>query len=127
MVQEYNLEEYLQNYLANAVFPSKYTWKTKVMCKIRTFYEAAWHERLNNDADFARFRFIHPELRMLSIWTLSHDKSSAHAVFLVARLCATISQQNDLIRCFCVVLKLQIYISILCLPVPHLLYGENIF
>ena len=75
VLQKYNLEEYLQNYLANAVFPSKYTWKTIVKCKIRTFYEAAWHERLNNDADFARFRLIHPELRMSSIWTLSHDKS----------------------------------------------------
>ena len=105
----------------------KYTWKTIVKCKIRTFYEAAWHERLNNDADFARFRVIHPELRMSSIWTLSHDKSFAHAIFLVARLCATISQQNDLIHCFCVVLKPQIYISILCLHVPHLLYRENTF
>ena len=99
VLQKYNLEEYLHNYLANAVFPSKYTWKSIVKRKVRELYETAWHERLNTDDDFARFRTIHTDLCISNIWTLSHEKSFAHSMFIAARLCATSPQTNDLIHC----------------------------
>ena len=44
VLRKFNLQEYLQNYLANAVFPSKFTWKTIINRKIREFYEMAWHD-----------------------------------------------------------------------------------
>ena len=99
VLRKFNLEEYLQNYLANAVFPSKFVWKTIVNRKIREFYEIAWHERLNADDDFARFRTVQTDLSLSNIWTVCHEKSSAHAMLIAARLCATTQQNNDLIQC----------------------------
>ena len=39
VLQKYNVEEYLQNYLAIAVFPSKYTWKTIVKADKNVFLD----------------------------------------------------------------------------------------
>ena len=78
------------------MFPSKYAWKSLIKTKIRNFYEADWKER---DADFARFRIIHPELSLSNIWKVALDKASAHATFLVARLWTVVLLQNDSIQC----------------------------
>ena len=109
VLQKYNLEEYL--HLSNAVFPSKYTWKSIVKRKVRGLYETAWHERLNTDDDFARFRTIHTDLCISNIWPLSHEKSFAHSMFIAARLCATSPQTNDFIHCIYVILPRTILIS----------------
>ena len=81
------------------MFSSKYAWKSLIKTKIRNFYEADWKERLKNDADFARFRIIHPELTLSNIWKVALDKASAHATFLVARLWTVVLSQNDSIQC----------------------------
>ena len=86
ILKKYNLGDYIHRYLATAMFPSKYAWKSLIKTKIRNFYEADWKERLNSDADFARLRIIHPELTLSNIWNVALDKASAHATFLVARL-----------------------------------------
>lgn len=99
VLKKFNLEEYLHNYLANAVFPSKFAWKTIVKRKIRDFYETAWHERLNTDDDFARFRRVHTNLSLSNIWTVSHEKASAHAIFIAAKLCATTPRNNEFTQC----------------------------
>ena len=80
--------------------PSKYTWKAVIKSKIRSFYERAWKERLENDTDFARFKLIHPELKSSNIWSVALDKPSAHAIFLVARLCTLLPQTNYQEECF---------------------------
>ena len=94
-VLQKRLQEYLLSYLATSIFPTKGTWKTIVKRKIRIYYETVWTERVNNDADFARFRLIHPTLKMSNIWTISHNKSSFHSALIVARLCTLVPQQND--------------------------------
>ena len=53
---------------------------------------------LNNDANFARFRIIQPELKLSSIWT-KLDKDSAHTISLVARLWMLIPQANNPVPC----------------------------
>ena len=70
--------------------------------KVRIYYETAWTERVDNDADFARFRLINPAIKMSNIWTISHNKSSFNSALIVARLCTLVPQQNDPIQClFC--------------------------
>ena len=64
ILKKYNLEEYIHICLETSIFPSKYTWKAVIKNEIRSFYETAWNERLENDADFVRFRLIHPELKL---------------------------------------------------------------
>ena len=117
ILQKYHLEEYLLSYLATSLFPTKGTWKTIVKHKIRIYYETAWTERVENDADFARFRLIHPAIKMSNIWTISHNKSSFHSALIVARLCTLVPQQNDPIQClFCgtITYDILIYIRIFC-------------
>ena len=110
VLQKYHLEEYLLSYLATSLFPTKGTWKTIVKHKIRIYYETAWTERVENDADFARFRLIHPAIKMSNIWTISHNKSSFHSALIVARLCTLVPQQNDPIQClFCGTITYDIY------------------
>ena len=55
---------------------------------------------MEKDADFARFRLIHPTIKMSNIWTISHNKPSLHSALIVARLCTLVPQQNDPIQCF---------------------------
>ncbi|MEW8547065.1 MAG: hypothetical protein AB2693_26415, partial [Candidatus Thiodiazotropha sp.] len=99
VLKKYDLDDYLHRYLATAMFPSKYAWKSLIKTRIRNFYEAAWEERLNNDAEFARFKIIQPELTLSNIWNAALDKATAHATFLVARLWTMVPQQNDSIQC----------------------------
>ena len=99
ILKKYNLEEYIHSYLETSIFPSKYTWKAVIKPKTCSFYETAWNEKVGNDADFARFRLIHPELILSNIWTVGLDKSSAHAVVLVARLWTLLPQANDQEKC----------------------------
>ena len=112
VLQKYNLEEYLLSYLATSLFPTKGTWKTIVKHKIRIYYETSWTERVENDADFARFRLIHPAIKMSNIWSISHNKSSFHSALIVARLCTLVPQQNDPIQClFCGTITYNKYIQ----------------
>ena len=102
VLQKYHLEEYLLSYLATSLFPTKGTWKTIVKHKIRIYYETAWTEKVDNDADLAKLRLIHPAIKMSNIWTISHNKSCFHSALIVARLCTLVPQQNDPIQClFC--------------------------
>ena len=66
-LQKYRLEEYLLSYLATSLFPTKGTWKTIIKHKIRIYYETVWTERVDNNSDFARFRLIHPAIKMSKI------------------------------------------------------------
>ena len=110
VLQKYRLEEHLLSYLATSLFPTKGTWKTIVEHKIRIYYETAWIERVDNDADFARFRLIHPSIKMSNIWTIRHNKSSFYSALIVARLCTLVPQQNDPIQClFCGTTPSDIY------------------
>ena len=99
ILTKYDLQGYIHRYLETSTFPSKYTWKTLCKSKIRSFYETAWHERVDNDADFARFIIIQPELKLSNIWTVAADKSSAHATFLVARLITVLPQEDEFTQC----------------------------
>ena len=99
ILTKYDLQGYIHRYLETSTFPSKHTWKTLCESKIRSFYEKAWHERVENDADFARFIIIQPELKLSNIWTVAADKSSAHATFLVARLITVLPQVDEFTQC----------------------------
>ena len=98
-IHNFNLREYLHNYLTNSLFPSKYTWKNITNTKLRLFYETTSQQRLEYDVDYKRFKTIHPELKEASIWEVSVDKLSSVAAFTVARLWATPDIDNDEKQC----------------------------
>lgn len=82
-------------YLRSSVFPSKLQWKNMIQRKIYQFYENEWHERLQADADFNRFKTLHPSLEMSIIWRLTLDNSTAPASFLIARLWSKVQKYES--------------------------------
>lgn len=111
LVQKYNLQEYVQTYLRSSIFPSKLQWKNIIQSKINHFYEIEWHERLQADADFNRFKTLHPSLEMSVIWKLTLDISTAPASFLVARLWSKVHKcESEYEQClFCSTYTTDIY------------------
>ena len=111
LVQKYNLQEYVQTYLRSSIFPSKLQWKNIIQSKINHFYEIEWHERLQADADFNRFKTLHPSLEMSVIWKLTLDISTAPASFLVARLWSKVHKcESEYEQClFCSTYTIDIY------------------
>jgi hypothetical protein len=110
----YNLLNYLQTWLTNCLFPSKYIWEKNVRSALSTHQKTQRDHRMINDSDFHRFLSIIQHQRPSFIWTIPTNSYEITLCKFICKLNATpLMQTSDICR-FCDSIFLDIFKHITC-------------
>lgn len=68
ILKKYNLQQYLDGYIIDGVFPSKPSWKRIICESIAQQQWSTWRDKLRERSELDLFRRVHTELQPLDLW-----------------------------------------------------------
>ena len=137
LLSKYNLIHYITTYINTMELPSKLQWKRIVNKAVYEYEQTKWLRRANSDTDFERFKILHSNIGIASLYKIPciRDKRlSVHIARLwtikpsIYRLCSFCGINiRDLLAhllCDCVCTR-PYFIQFYCLILHH--YGYDIY
>ena len=94
ILRKYNLYWYLDEYLANCVFPSKSEWRKIVVDSLNTYENERWKDEMLKKPILARLWRMHQGLKPIMLWEVAkrNPKCRAPIAHLVNLLCGNVPQ-----------------------------------
>lgn len=86
ILDKYGLAEYILDYILDGEFPPKPSWKLIVNCAIATYQNDKWRSRIEIDSDFTRFRQLHEDISITSLWTEAKTASEIRQSYVLTKL-----------------------------------------
>ena len=106
ILRKYSLYETFVNFVKMGSFPGKLTWKKIVYENVYRTEESVWLERMNNDKDFFRFKFVHSKIETHYLWKLAILYPQYHkSIHFILKSCTTSRMLDHKALChFCGIL-----------------------
>ena len=98
IVKKYNLTHFINNYLQNAVFPSKhakYEWKRITSKSVIIYYDNERHVRVIADQEFDRFNSVHNSTSQLYIWKYAESADEIVCALSAIKLLVSVDQWSN--------------------------------
>ena len=116
IINEYNLSDFVNNFLTTGLFPSKTVWNCCITNAIKNTEERRWRHRMSNDSDFNFFSLIHKNIAPHKAWTVARSFPKLRtAAKYVIDLCAIVRTEENALLCDkCGMFFTNIIVHILC-------------
>ena len=86
------MTKYINRYLEQSVFPSKYQWKRITNRSVNSYYDNERHSCVLADREFERFQCIHNSTSPLYIWKCAETSDEIVRAFSATKLLVSVDQ-----------------------------------
>ena len=98
IMEKYNILEHLHSYLANYTFPNTAVWKKIVKHVIYENQSKSYKQVIQEDPDFARFKYIQGDIIPSIIWQAASTPAELKLMHFVAK-CAVLPPKSTIETC----------------------------